>query len=144
MLDYISGGMDGSTVLGVFAVLVPTLMLVWVIVTVTALHRREVYFWSLSSTWISIIVCPIALLIICLSTWSGLHDRNAPLFQGPLIAGALLYLVAFTHVILHNYSATRSAILALSTSMLQQLAVLGVILFFFRWHANEINRRQRR
>ena len=40
----------------------------------------------------------------------------------------------------YNYNATKSAMLAISTSVLQQLAVVGMIFLFFRWHANEVNR----
>jgi hypothetical protein len=106
-----------------------------------ALHKRDVYFWRLGSTWTSVIACPIALLIMCLSTWSRLHDQNAPLFHAPIIAGAILYTVALVFAIFHNYKATRSVMLTISATMLQQLAMLGVILLFFRWHAHEINRR---
>jgi hypothetical protein len=70
-----------------------------------------------------------------------LHDPNAPLFHAPIIAGAVLYAVAFAFAIFYNYGATRSAMLTVSTSMLQQVAVLGVVALFFRWHAHEVNRR---
>jgi hypothetical protein len=136
MLDYIS---DGSTVLEV-AVLVPALVLLWIILTVTALHKRDVYFWSLGSTWTSLIACPVALAITCLSSLSGLHDSNAPLFHGPIVAGAILYVVAFAYAIFYNYNISKSATLAVSTSMMQQLAVLGVIFLFLRWRGNEVNR----
>ena len=36
----------------------------WTILTVTALHKRDVYFWSLGSTWTSVIACPVALVIM--------------------------------------------------------------------------------
>ena len=55
MLNYISAGADGSTILEVVAVLVPTLVLLWIVLTVTALHQRDAYFWSLGSTWTSLI-----------------------------------------------------------------------------------------
>jgi hypothetical protein len=97
MLNNILASPDGWTVLKVVAILVPVLMLFWIIMTVTALHKREVYFWSLGSTWTSIIACPIALVIMCLSVWSQLNDPNAPLFHAPIIAGAILYVVAFAY-----------------------------------------------
>jgi hypothetical protein len=99
MLDYIS---DGSTVLEVVAVLVPALMLLWIILTVTALHKRDVYFWSLGSTWTSLIACP-ARAITCFSSLSQLHESSAPLFHGPIVAGAILYVVAFAYAIFYNY-----------------------------------------
>jgi hypothetical protein len=140
MLDYISAGTDGSTMIEVIAVLVPTLVLLWIVLTVTALHKRDAYFLSLGSTWTSVIACPIALFIMSLSSWSQLHDPNAPVFHVPLIAGAILYLVAFAYAIFYNYNVTKSATLAISTAMLQQLAVLGVIFLFLRWRGNEVNR----
>ena len=140
MLDHISAGVDGSTVLEVVAVLVPALALLWIVMTVMALHRREVYFWSLGSTWVSLIACPIALVIMSLSSWSRLNDPNVPLFHAPIVAGAILYAVAFVFAIFYNYNATRSAMLAISTSLLQQVAVLGVIFLFFRWRGDEVNR----
>jgi hypothetical protein len=140
MLDYIFANWDGWSVVQVAGMLTPALVAVWIIMTVTALHKREVYFWSLSSTWASIIICPIALVIMCLSVWSRLHDPNPPLFHAPIIAGAILYAVAFAYSIFYNYNATRSAALALSTSMLQQLAVLGAIYLYFRQTDHEENR----
>jgi hypothetical protein len=105
------------------------------IMTVTALHKREVYFWSLGSTWSSLIACPVALVIMCFSAWSGPGVLSAP-----VIAGAILYAVAFAYSIFYNYNATKSAALALSTSMLQQLAVLGAIYLYFRQTDHEENR----
>jgi hypothetical protein len=99
MLDHISASADGSTILKVVAVLVPALVLLWIILTVTALHKREAYFWSLGSTWTSLIACPIALVIMSLSSLSQLHDPNVPVFHAPLIAGAILYVVAFGYAI---------------------------------------------
>jgi hypothetical protein len=103
--------------------------------TVTALHKRDVYFWGLGSTWSSLIACPVALVIMCFSAWSGPGVLSAP-----VIAGAILYAVAFTYSIFYNYNATKSAALALSTSMLQQLAVLGAIDLYFRQTDHEENR----
>ena len=62
-------------------VLIPTIVFVWIVMTVMALHRREVYFWSLGLTWISAIVCPIATVLMSFSTWSQLHDSNAAPFR---------------------------------------------------------------
>jgi hypothetical protein len=140
MLDNIPVGVDGWMVLKVVGILVPVLIFVWIITTVMALHRRDVYFWNLGSTWSSIIACPAALVIMSLSVWSRLHDDNAPLFQVPIMAGVILYAVALAYAIFYNYKATRSAMLAFSTSMLQQLAVLGVIFIFLRWRSDEVNR----
>jgi ABC-type iron transport system FetAB permease component len=131
MLNYISTSTDGWMTLVV--VLIPTLAFIWIIMTVTALHKRDVYFWSLGSTWSSLIACPIALLIIVLSGgWKGATAM--------VMAGAVFYAVAFAYSIFYNYNATKSAALALSTSMLQQLAVLGAIYLFFRLTDNEENR----
>jgi hypothetical protein len=140
MLDYILTGPDGWIVLKVVAVLVPVLMFIWIVMTVMALHKRDVYFWSLGSTWASVIACPIAVAIMSFSSLSQLNDPNVPPFQLPIIAGAILYAVAFAYAIFYNYNATKSAMLAISTSMLQQLAVLGVVYLFLRWRGNEVNR----
>jgi hypothetical protein len=40
------------------------------------------------------------------------------------------------------YNATKSATLAISTSVLQQIAVLGVIFLLLRWQGDRVNRRQ--
>ena len=134
MLNYISTSADGW--MTILAVLIPTLAFIWIIMTVTALHKRDVYFWSLGSTWSSLIACPIAFVIIALSRgWNGVSTPPAL-----MMAGAILYAVAFAYSIFYNYNATKSAALALSTSMLQQLAVLGAIYLFFRLTDNEENR----
>jgi hypothetical protein len=137
MLDHVFASPD---TLRVVLVLVPAIMFVWIIMTVMALHKREVYFWSLGSTWSTILACPIALLIITMSGWSQLHDPNAALFQSPIVAGAILYAVALAFAVFYNYNATKSVALAISTSVLQQLAVLGVIFLFIRWSGYEANR----
>jgi hypothetical protein len=142
MLDYILTGSDGWAVFKVAAVLLPVLVFIWITMTMMALHKRDVYFWGLGSTWSSIIACPVALLIMSLSGWSQLHDPNVPMFHAPIIAGAILYASAFAFAIFYNYNATKSVMLAFSTSILQQLAVVGVICLFFRWHGNEVNRRR--
>jgi hypothetical protein len=140
MMNNILASSDGWTVLKVVAILVPVLMLFWIIMTVMALHKRDVYFWSLGSTWVSAIACPIALGIMSFSVFSQLNDPNAPLFQAPILAGAILYVGAFAYAIFYNYNATKSAMLAISTSMLQQFAVLGVIFLFLRWQGDQVNR----
>ena len=119
MLDHILGSSDGWTVFEVIATLVPVLVFIWIIMTVMALHKRDVYFWGLGSTWSSIIACPVALLIMSLSGWSRLHDPNVPVFQAPIVAGAILYAGALAFATFYNYNATRSAMLAFSTSILQ-------------------------
>ena len=57
--------------LKVAAILTPVLIFVWIVLTVMALHRREVYFWSLGSTWTSLIACPLALVIMSFSVWGA-------------------------------------------------------------------------
>ena len=134
MLNYISTGIDDWMTLVV--VLIPTLAFIWIIMTVTALHNRDVYFWSLGSTWSSLIACPIGLLIVALSGgWNGVSTPPAL-----MMGGGILYVVAFAYSIFYNYNATKSAVLALSTSMLQQLAILGAIYLYFRLTDNEENR----
>jgi hypothetical protein len=130
MLDYFAGP-NVWDVLKVAAILTPVLIFVWIVLTVMALHRREVYFWSLGSTWTSLIACPLALVIMSFSVWRQAHDPNAPFDLGIVFAGAILYAAALTFALLYNFRATRSAALAFSTSMLQQLAVLGCFSFTF-------------
>src|SRR3979490_2969339 len=64
MLNNILASTDGWSALQIVAMLVPALVLIWTIMTVMGLHKRDVYFWSLGSTWISVIACPIALVIM--------------------------------------------------------------------------------
>jgi hypothetical protein len=141
MMDYFFNGTDGWMTVKVVAVVIPVLCFVWIVFTVMALHRRDVYFWSLGSTWTSLIACPAAILIMSLSGWSRLHDPNAPLFEVPLLAGAALYVTAFAFAMFYNVRAARSALLAFSTTMLQQFAVLGLILLFARWTGERAQRR---
>jgi hypothetical protein len=48
---------------------------------------------------------------------------------------------ALSYAFFYNLKWTKSAALALSTSMLQQLAVLGLFFLFFRWHGDKVNGR---
>jgi UDP-N-acetylmuramyl pentapeptide phosphotransferase/UDP-N-acetylglucosamine-1-phosphate transferase len=108
-----------------------------------ALHRRDVYFWSLGSTWTSLIAGPAAIVIMSQSVWSRLHDPNAPLFMVPMMAGLMLYAVALAYALFYNFRATKSTLLAFSTCMLQQLAVLGLMFIWLRWDGNRVNRGRR-
>jgi hypothetical protein len=59
----------------------------------------------------------------------------------PIMAGAALYIAALAYALFYNLRATRSATLAISTSMLQQLAVLGLLFLYFRLEGDRANRR---
>jgi hypothetical protein len=146
MSESILTGPDGWTLLKIAAALVPTVTFIWIIATVTALHRRGVYFWGLGSTWTTIIGCPIGLLIASMGSWGGLSDPNAAPFYTPIAGGLILYVVVLAYSILYNFGATKSVILALSTALLQQLALLCVILLLLRWSGDRTNsgRRARR
>jgi hypothetical protein len=140
MLNSISG-MDTWTLLKIIGILIPVLSFVWIVGTVMSLHRREVYFWGLGSTWVTVIACPLSVGIMCTSVLSRLHDENAELFQVPIMAGAALYVSAFAYSLFYNYRATRSAWLALSTSMLQQFSLLGVLFLILRLERRAMDRR---
>jgi hypothetical protein len=142
MLDSVFAGSNGWIALKVAAVLAPVLIFVWIVMTVMALHKREVYFWSLGSTWTSLIACPLALAITPFCIWRQLKDPAAPIDPVPIMAGAALYIAALSYAIFYNFKATRSAALALSTSMLQQLAVLGLIYLWLRLDGDRVNRRR--
>lgn len=77
-------------------------MFVWIIATVTALHKRDGYFRGLGSTWATIIGCPTGLIIASLSTWSQLNDPNAAPVYALIVAGLGLYPVVFAYSILYN------------------------------------------
>jgi len=141
MMHYIQPDSDLWTALKVAAALVPAVIFLWVIATVMVLHKRDVYFWRLGSTWTTIIGCPAGLVIASFSALGGNDPNSAPLYT-PLIAGLALYAVAFAYSISYNYGVTKSASLAISTSMLQQLAVLGLVLLFLRWQGDQVNRRR--
>jgi hypothetical protein len=140
MLDYLADP-NVWDALKVAAILTPVLIFVWIVLTVMALHRREVYFWSLGSTWTSLIACPLALVIMSFSVWRQAQDSTAPFDLGIIFAGAILYVAALACALLYNFRATRSAALAFSTSMLQQLAVLGLLFLYFRLQGDRVNRR---
>lgn len=140
MLDYFAGS-NVWDALKVAAILTPVLIFVWIVLTVMALHRREVYFWSLGSTWTSLIACPLALVIMSFSVWRQAQDSTAPFDLGIIFAGAILYVAALAYALFYNLRATRSVTLAISTSMLQQLAVLGLLFLYFRLESDRVSRR---
>jgi hypothetical protein len=58
------------------------------------------------------------------------------------MAGAVLYVSAFAYSLFYNYRATgRSAWLTLSTSLLQQFSLLGVLFLFLRLERRAMDRR---
>jgi hypothetical protein len=59
----------------------------------------------------------------------------------PMMTGAVLYVAALAYALFYNFRATKSAMLAFSTSTLQQLAVLGLLLLYFRLEGDRVNRR---
>lgn len=134
---------NGWTTLEILGASAPVILFAWIVATVLALHRRNVYFWGLGSTWVSLIACPIAILIMSISAWSTGPNSSDHLAQVPLFGGAVLYVVAFGFCVFYNFGATRSVWLAISTSLMQQLAVLGLIFLFLRWQGDK-GRRERR
>jgi hypothetical protein len=59
-------------------------------------------------------------------------------------AGAALYLAALAALafaLFYDFRKTRSVMLALSTSMLQQFAVLGLVVLFASWKSEQAQRR---
>jgi hypothetical protein len=68
--------------------------------------------------------------------------RRLPRHQYPQhhFAALARHAGAFAYAIFYNYNPTKSAMLAISTSMLQQFAVLSVIFLFLRWQGDEVNR----
>ncbi|UPT96456.1 hypothetical protein J4G48_0046915 [Bradyrhizobium barranii subsp. apii] len=139
-MGQLTAGMDGGTAFAITVGISLVVVFFWIVLTVTALHRRELYFWGLGSTWTSIFAALLAVGIACTSSLSGLHDQQAPLYQGPLIVAGMLYASALAYAVLYNWRATRSVLLGISTSMLQQLAVLGIFLLIVRWQGNRMNR----
>jgi len=115
--------------LKVAGVLVPALLFVWTIMTVMALHRREVYFWSLGSTWTSIVAAFIALFLIPLA---ALHAEGDSVNLVPLLAAAVLYATSIAFAFFYNLGRIGHVGLTLSTVLLQQLAVLGVLYLVWR------------
>jgi hypothetical protein len=103
---------------------------------------RRLLFES-GSTWISLITSRIPILIMSTSAWSTSSNPNDHLIQVPFFGGAVLYLVAFGFCVLSNFGATRSVWLAISTTLLQQLAVLGLIFLFLRRQGDKVNREHR-
>src|SRR5689334_15594072 len=88
-------GSNGWTSLEILGASAPVVVFAWIVATVLALHRRDVYFWGLGSTWISLIACPIAILIISITAWGTGSHSNDHLAQVPLFGGAALYAAAF-------------------------------------------------
>jgi hypothetical protein len=142
MQNHILDGLDGWMALKVAAVLTPVLVFVCIVTTVMALHKRDVYFWSLGSTWTSLIPCPLALGIASFCIWRQLKDPSASIDPVPIMAGTVLYIAALAYALFYNFRATGSAVLAFSTSMLQQLAVLGLLFLYFRLEGDRVNRRR--
>ncbi|MGJ4902324.1 hypothetical protein ACQR0V_12195 [Bradyrhizobium sp. HKCCYLS2058] len=143
MVDSALPASNGWTSLEILGASAAVLLLVWIAATVLALHRRDVYFWGLGSTWISLIAFPIAILIMSISAWSAGSNSNDPLAQVPLFGGAALYVAVFGFCVFYNFGATKSVWLAISTSLLQQLAGLGLIFLFLRWRGDKVNREHR-
>jgi hypothetical protein len=125
-LNFMVTSFDSWTGLKVAAVLIPAAVFLWSVMTVMALHRRDVHFWSLGSTWTTIVGCPAGIIIASFSGWSGLHDPNAAPFYTLTFAGVALYAVACAFSLFYNFNATKSVTLAVSTTILQQFAVIGV------------------
>jgi hypothetical protein len=114
------------------AVLGPVLLFGWITLTITILHGRGVYFWSLGSTWVTIVGCIIALGILIATVLVKDPKLGNPL----LVASGLLYAFVSAYSFFYNWKATRSVFLALSTTLLQQFSVLGVIFIWLRFFNN--------
>jgi hypothetical protein len=112
----------------VMGVILPTLFVVSWIWTVSALHRRGVYFWTLASTWV---IPPVGIACLLLASISVMHADNAPNFVVPLYAAGVLEVTVLFWAFFYNVRYTGSVVLALFTLLLQHLGLLGLFWFMF-------------
>ncbi len=120
--------LDVSTILVLAGVLIPTLIAVWWIATISLMHRREVYFWRLSPSYVVPIIGFVCLLLCGLA--AGVHPDN--MSYNPLVLASAIVLWATIQLwaLIVNTMQTKSVLLALSLLALQNLAFLAV---FFIW-----------
>ena len=118
-----------SMYLKVSAVLVPVLGFTMIAGTVRALHRRDVYFWSLASTWTSIMGSIFAFVLFIMG--GQVTSFNGDPFW--LFPGLGLYACCMVFALVYNYRATRSVFLAVFTLILQNLAVSVCFLLWLRF-----------
>jgi hypothetical protein len=83
----------------------------------------------LASTWVSLCATLVAGIIAAIL--GSLHDEGGPYIF--LIASGFLWVTAMTWSFFYNFRAAGSIILALSTTLLQQLVVFICFLLWLRF-----------
>lgn len=117
----------------------PILFLMWVVFTVSAMHKRDAYFWSLTSTWVSMGGGLFALVVFVVESNVVAYGGGPPAI---VLGAVLVYAATVLYSGWYNMGALKNPLLALSVTMLQQLVLLTVIYVIARFTILSGERRQ--
>jgi hypothetical protein len=105
---------------------VPASIVTWIAYTIGALHRRQLHYWQLRSTYITLVIGSLALLILLVAC--GFRNDDARLTV--LDASAILQASVTVWAGWYNWRRTRSIMLALSVTIIQTVVTWGIVIVF--------------
>lgn len=108
---------------------VPALFVIWIVLTVKAMHRVGMYFFSASSTYwaggslVLMFFGVVVLVFLGMNMRGGLELMTVAVFMAICVASVV-------YVFVLNYRATRLPLLALVVTILQFTAVFSIVVLF--------------
>lgn len=108
----------------------------FVFTTIRGMHRANVFFWTLASTYVNMIVGFLASLVALFSYLTVLHMTHGA-GLGHLdpftLASFIAYGIAIVWSLWYNTKKSGSFLLAISMIIVQSLGLLGLITLFQLW-----------
>lgn len=125
---------ENTVVLATGLLTVPASLAAWIYITVSGLHSLDMKYWSLRSTYVSLIMSGIALGLVCLDGILLLLSKNTMSTSGlSILPIASLILVGSTMLwsMWFNYRKTASFSLAASLMLIQIASAAGLVIWIF-------------
>jgi hypothetical protein len=113
---------------------IPATLAAWIYITVAGVHSLGTRYWSLRSTYVSLVMSGIALGLLCLDGIFLLLSKNTmsdsaftvlPISSLILLGCTMLWSGWF------NYRKTESLLLATSITLIQSLSAVALVIWIF-------------
>jgi hypothetical protein len=136
---------DMAAVRAIGILLVPFALFVWIFTTIRALHRRDIRFWAIPSTYVAFFGGLLATFCLLVSTFFmpdshqvvsqsftfGAVVPKRPADYTMVIAVMIVEAGTVLWCLWYNWRKTNAAILAISVTALQILLSSSVVVFFW-------------
>jgi hypothetical protein len=112
---------------------IPIFFVLWIVLTIRAIHSIDLYFWNMSSTYIAG-ACLLGMLIVLVALGLALNGHPDDIQVGLtlLLSGLVVFGMA-AYVFIRNYYATNLYSLAFSLTVLQFIGVAAIVFLILSW-----------